>query len=82
MISLFYLLVFMIRGGSMPGFKIDNKVDKNEQFKKIKEAKESQRLRDVCFDNTRELSKFMREVFSYRFKDTPRYDYLRRPSIP
>lgn len=30
MISLFYLLVFMIRGGSMPGFKIDNKVDKNQ----------------------------------------------------
>ena len=43
----------------------------------IKEAKTSQRVKDVCFDNTRELSKFMREVFSYHFKDTPRYDYLR-----
>jgi len=43
----------------------------------IKEAKSSQRVKDVCFDNTKELSKFMREVFSYHFKDTPRYDYLR-----
>lgn len=77
LISLFYLLVFMVRGGSMPGFEIDNRVDKNQQFRTIKAVKESQRLRDVCFDNTSELSAFMREVFSYRFKDTPRYDYLR-----
>jgi len=77
LISLFYLLVFMIRGGSMPGFEIDNRVDKNQQFRTIKAAKESQRLKDVCFDNTSELSQFMREVFSYRFKDTPRYEFLR-----
>jgi len=31
---------------------------------------------DLCFGNTKELSSFMKEVFSYRFKDTPRYDYL------
>ena len=78
LISLFYLLVFILKSGSMPGFKYYEEVDKNVQFKQIKTAKESQKLNDLCFGNSKELSGFMREVFSYRFNDTPNYDLLRQ----
>lgn len=77
LISLFYLLVFMFKSCQMPGFDIHDKENKNKQFTKIRDVKQSQRLGDLCFGNTKSLSRFMREVFSYRFKDTPRYDYLR-----
>lgn len=77
LISLFYLLVFMFKGGEMPGFDIHDKKNKSKQFNTIRNVKMSQKLSDLCFDNTKKLSKFMREIFSYRFKDTPRYDYLR-----
>lgn len=61
----------------MPGFDIRERHDTSLQFNTIRNVKQSERRRDLCFGNTSELSKFMKEVFSYRFKDTPRYDYLR-----
>lgn len=77
LISLFYLIVFMFKRGQMPGFDIHDDEDKNKQFKTIRDVKFKYRASDLCCDNTKELIRFMREVFSYRFKDTPRYDYLR-----
>ena len=77
LISLFYLLVYILKNGQMPGFDIQAKQDTNKQFNTIRNVKQNEGLHDICFGNTADLGKFMKEVFSYRFKDTPRYDYLR-----
>ena len=38
----------------------------------------NQTTKDVCFGNTKDLAAFKREVFSYRFKDLPNYENLRK----
>ena len=43
----------------------------------IRDVKMKQRTNDICFGNTKGLSTFKREVFSYRFKDEPNYQKLR-----
>ena len=52
-------------------------MDVNEEFRLIRDVKKSQKTSDVCFGNTKDLSSFKREIFSYRFMDTPDYEKLR-----
>ena len=77
LISLFYLLVYLMKGGNLPGTSLANSTDVNQEFQHIRDVKIKQRTHDLCFGNTKGLTNFKREVFSYRFKDEPRYDYLR-----
>lgn len=77
MISLFYLIVYLLKGGNLPGTNLKTNTDVNKEFQIIRDVKMKQRTADICFGNTKGLSTFKREVFSYRFKDEPRYEYLR-----
>lgn len=76
-ISLFYLLVYILKKGQVPNYTINYDGNKNSEFKKILEMRKIEEPKDLCFDNTQGLAEFHSEVFSYRFKDEPRYDYLR-----
>ena len=79
LISLFYLMIFMFKRGEMPGFgRRSNLTNGNGDFQLIFKAKKKMRTSDLCFDNTKDLSKFKREVFSYHFKDEPNYEILRK----
>ena len=77
LISLFYLIVYLLKGGNLPGTNLKTNTDVNKEFQIIRDVKMKQRTADICFGNTKGLSTFKREVFSYRFKDEPRYEYLR-----
>ena len=77
MIAVFYLLVYLLKGGNLPGTNLKNNADVNKEFQMIRDAKMKQRTNDICFGNTKGLSTFKREVFSYRFRDEPRYEFLR-----
>lgn len=63
----------------MPKIDIYAKVSRNESFRRIRDAKLSYKMHDLCnrVDGTAELEDFVREVFSYRFTDEPNYDKLR-----
>ena len=76
-ISLFYLLVYLLHDGRMPGFKYHPKQDVEELFQAALQARENQKSKDVCFGASKDLIDFKREVFSYRFKDEPDYNGLR-----
>lgn len=79
LISLCYLLVFVINEGRLPNIDIYNQRDKNESFRKIRDAKLKHSLDDLCNEETgtADLTDFFHECFSYRFKDKPKYAKLR-----
>lgn len=79
LISLCYLLAFLINEGKLPNIDIYNQKDKNESFKKIRDAKLKHSLQDLCNekDGTADLTDFFTECFSYRYKDKPKYAKLR-----
>ena len=56
---------------------MDPDVNLVDEFDRIKQAKEAFTVDDLCFGNSIKLKEFHDEVFSYGFKDKPRYDYLR-----
>ena len=62
----------------MPGFDCFNNKEYIHQFQTICKVKANQKRTDVCKGKTEELSHFMKEIFSYRFKDTPNYGKLRK----
>ena len=78
LIQLFYLLIYILKRGQMPGFDGCTDDQITSDFGKIFELKSTQKTKDLCFGNTKEFSKFKREIFSYRFQDTPDYTLLRR----
>ena len=78
LISLFYFLTYLLKEGNLPGVDLnDQSADVNDQFKRIFEAKKNQSSKDLCFGNSKDLYKYKKEVFSYRFVDTPNYESLR-----
>ena len=62
----------------MPALRMDSQVDVTEELNRIKLAKKSLKVDDLCFGESKDLADFHNEVFSYEFKDEPKYDYLRR----
>ena len=76
--QLFYLLIYIIKRGQIPGFGGCTEGEITSDFEKIFELKCTQKTKDLCFKNTKDLSKFKREIFSYRFQDTPDYTLLRK----
>ena len=68
----------MLKHGHMPGFgQRKNLTNENGAFQIIYQAKKKMKTKDLCSDNTHDLNKFKREVFSYHFKDKPNYEILR-----
>ena len=76
LISIFYVLVYLFKNGYMPGFFSDDDVNIHEKLSLMKAVRRGQTSKDLCFGNTKHLYKYKKEVFSYRFKDTPDYDHL------
>ena len=78
-ISLCYLLVFLLNGGELPGMAIYNLPNNYEAFKSIREAKFKHSLGDLCNDKlgTADLEDFVRECFSLKFTEKPKYNQLR-----
>ncbi len=77
LISLFYFLVYLLKQGSLPGIDLNENIDVNKQFKDIFNTKKRQTSKDLCFGNSKDLYRFKKEVFNYRFADEPNYDSLR-----
>ena len=57
--------------------EVDLEADKSKELQRIKELKAALKTKDLCFGASECLFDFKKEVFSYRFEDEPRYDYLR-----
>jgi hypothetical protein len=49
-----------------------------DAFKLARNAKETHTISDLCCKNAQVMTKFAKEVFSYNFKETPKYDKLRK----
>ena len=78
LISLLYFMVFLLKESNLPGIELsDDYEDPNKEFEKLYSAKHEYSSKDLCFGNSRDLYKFKKEVFSYRFADIPDYENLR-----
>ena len=77
MISLFYMLVFLLQEGQISVLKLQKGADQIDELRRIKLAKEKHTTADLCFGPSADLVDFKNEVFSYGFNDQPRYDFLK-----
>ena len=66
--SLFYLMVYVLKKGNMPGIKIEEGQDLNDLFLNCLEARENETEDELCCGNTEDFKTFYREVSSYKFK--------------
>lgn len=73
------MMIYMLRGGCLPNINIYAKVDRNENFKRIREAKLDYQLKDLCNEQegTLEMQEFLMEIFNYRFEHNPNYKKLK-----
>lgn len=79
LISLCYLLVYLITEGRLPNIDIYGQGDMNERFQQIRDAKLKYKLEDLCNEEsgTADLADFFQECFSCRRKEKPKYGKLR-----
>lgn len=71
-------MIYLFKGSKLPQIELTSKMTVNEQFMVIRDAKQEHRTADLCFENTQDLADLRREIFSYRFKDKPRYSLVRK----
>ena len=79
LISLCYLLIYLVREGTLPNIEIYSIADRNASFRNIRDAKLAYSMSTLCNAEagTEELTSFVEEIFSYRFKNQPQYTKLR-----
>ena len=77
MISLFYLMIYLLCDGQMPGHQKNKTCDSNTLLQHSLKVKMNQTSKDLCFDKSKDLRAFKKEVFSYSFEQMPNYDSLR-----
>lgn len=77
LISLLYMLVYILNQGQLTGIDLESQMANIEAFKQAKKAKESYNIDQLCCKNAIILRDFANEVFSYKFKQCPNYEKLR-----
>ena len=76
-ISLSYLLVYLIRDFELPGVDLKTlTLGEMQLFNGIAQAKADNTLGDLCNGKSEELCHFVNEVFKYRYADRPDYAKL------
>ena len=61
----------------MPGLDLPLNQDSANKMSQILNYRQNQRTDDLCYENSKRLQAFKKEVFSYQFKDKPNYELLR-----
>lgn len=81
LISLFYLLSYLLNNGAMPcmaeAFEKSKSLDLRNKFKMVLDAKQTVSLLEMCIANVQSLREFARHIESLQFESTPDYDKLR-----
>ena len=88
LISLFYLMVYMLHGGNMPGginARMTNQARcsmNNESTKKnynyVLDTKLAMKTSDLCFGASEDLAKFKRLIFRMRYNEEPDYNRCKK----
>lgn len=78
LISLLYMMIYILNNGKLSGIDLESQMSSFEAFKSTKKAKQNHSIADLCCDRASIMNKFANEVFSYKFKDTPKYAKLRQ----
>lgn len=78
LISLCYLLVYILNNGELPGIDLSLDLDKKQSFQQAKRAKIDYSIEQLCSQRAQPLRNFTRYVFSLGFKETPDYNKLRQ----
>ena len=73
LISLFYLIVFLLNKGQMNGIDLENEMTSIEAFKQARMIKKRLSIDEVCGENAFIMKQFGEEVCSYEFEEQPDY---------
>lgn len=77
LISLCYLLIYLLNGGNLKGIDLTQNLSRNESFNLVKKAKTNHSISEFCCDNASSIQHFCEIIFKLQFKETPNYKLLR-----
>lgn len=77
LISLCYLLIYLLNKGNLKGIDLSQNLSKNESFNLVKKAKMNNSVAEMCCDNANSILLFCENIFKLQFKDLPNYKLLR-----
>jgi hypothetical protein len=78
MISLCYMMIYILNNGSIRGIDIDAPMSSVNAFKMIQKVKREHTLITLCDKNAVKMQPFAKEVFQYKFEDQPNYVLLKK----
>lgn len=78
LISLSYMLIYMLNKGELTGIDLESNLSNTEAFKLARKAKENHTMADLCCKEAQIMVKFVAECFSLKFEETPDYNKLRK----
>lgn len=73
LISLLYMLVYMLNNGKLTGIDLETQMINTEAFKLARKAKQIHTLDTLCCGNAHILKSFAHEVLNLKFKEQPNY---------
>ena len=76
LISLCYLLIYLLNNGNLKGIDLSQNLSRNESFNLVKKAKSKYSVKDFCCDNASKITSFVEAIFKLSFKETPDYKLL------
>lgn len=78
LISLVYLMIYMLNKGELIGQPMQQQnMPREEIFAKSREAKMNYLISDLCQGITEDLELFVQEIFQYAYSEKPHYEKLR-----
>ena len=77
LISLCYLLIYLLNKGNLKGIDLSQNLSRNESFNLVKKAKMNHSISEFCCDNASNITRFCEVIFKLQFKETPNYKLLR-----
>jgi len=76
LISLCYLLIYLLNEGNITGIDLSKNLNRNESFNLVKKAKMKYSAQEFCCGNASKILSFVESIFKLQFKDAPNYTVL------
>ena len=73
LISLCYLLIYMLNRANLPGIDLTRRYDRNQSFKQARTAKLGYTLDSLCDGKAASMKDIVQEVFTLGFQEQPKY---------
>lgn len=76
-ISMSYLLIYMLNRGNLPGIDLNKKLDQAQSFKQARFAKMNYTLDSLCDGRAACMKDFVKEAYDLGSQEKPKYNLMK-----